>query len=718
MKRSSKKYFFILTVSVGLLLTACSTKKNTIVTRTFHNITSRFNGYYYSKLNLNDGIEKIGENHKDDYNNLLPVFVYADSKSAQSTFENFDKSIEKSSVVVERHTITTKKGIEIPDAVKWIKYNYLLIGEAHFYKHDYFSALESFDYVAKEYKKSPVRYEAMMWEVRTYNEMVMPNSASDLLDFLYNVRNFPKKYRLQLALVSADFYMHDGNDEQAIRWLTKAVALTHKKPTKARYAYILGQLYSRQKNPKKATQMFKFCIKWHPAYDMVFNARMRIASLFDISDTKNSKIIKKELIKMLSDSKNDEYRDQIYYALAEIEQREQNMPASIEYLKLSVQTSVSDNYQKSRSYLKLADIFFDVPEYKLAQAYYDSTVTLLPHDYPDYDLIVNKKENLTVLVKNLDVISRQDSLQKLAQMSEKERDVAIDTIINRLEAAEELKAQEKLYQSQNNNFLSQNNQQSTTQQSDGTMWYFYNQATVGFGISSFVQKWGDRPLEDNWRRSVKQQDIVAITSDSTKLDSADAKNPQAKLASNPKKRAYYLKDIPLTPNALKKSTDEIIEAYFNLGSIYKEQLDNNEKAIDAFETLNKRFKDNKYKVSVYYRLYRLYADINNTEKSDYYKNLLLTDYPNTEYAKIIKNPEYEKLSAASESQVDSFYVATFRSYKDANYTATLDHCHKADSIYSKSVLMPKFAFIEALCIGRTQNVDSFQNALQKVTIKY
>lgn len=700
-------------------MAACSTKKNTLVTRTFHNITSRFNGYYYSKLNVNEGVDKIAENHKEDYTKLLPLFVYADPKSAQSTYENFDKSIEKSSLVVQRHTITTKKGIEIPYAVKWIKYNYLLIGEAHFYKRDFFSALESFDYVAKEYKKSPLKYEAMMWEVRTYNEMEMPSSAGDLLDFLYNEPKFPKKYKRDLALVSADFCMHLGNDAQAIKWLTKAIVLTHKKRVKARYAFILGQLYARQKNTKKAVQLFKDCIKWHPSYDMVFNARMNIAGLFDISDEKNAKLIKKQLEKMLTDSKNNEYRDQIYYALAEIAEREQNIPLTINYLKLSVRASFSNNNQKARSYLKLADIFFDAPEYKLAQAYYDSTVTLLPKDYPNYELIVNKKENLTVLVKNLDIISRQDSLLKLARMSEKDRDVAIDTVIARVKQEEEKKAEEKLYQQQNNNFLSQNNQQTSGQQADPTIWYFYNQTTVGFGISEFVKKWGNRPLEDDWRRSTKQQQMTAVASeDSVSSDSSNTKNPTAKAARDPKNRAYYLKDIPLTEPEQKKATDEIIEAYFNLGSIYKEQLENDEKAISAFETLNSRFQKNKYEVPVYYRLYRLYLDENNTEKADYYKNILLNNYPQTEYAKIIKNPEYEKENALVASEVDSFYVGTYKTYQMANYSETLNRCRKADSLYSKSILMPKFSFLEALCIGRTQDVNAFQNALQKVTIKY
>ncbi len=110
--------------------------------------------------------------------------------------------------------------------------------------------------------------------------------------------------------------------------------------------------------------------------------------------------------------------------------------------------------------------------------------------------------------------------------------------------------------------------------------------------------------------------------------------------------------------------------------------------------------------------------MNNKPKSDYYKNILLNDYPDTEYARIIKNPESAKEMAANKNLIEKFYSETYELYAQEKYTEALENCKKAEVQYSKSPLMPKFAFIKAMCIGRTQDITSFENSLVQLLIKY
>lgn len=695
--------------------------------RGWHNMNARYNGYFYSNDNMKETVKKIEKNNKDDFSKPIPLFVYPDNNSAKTYFGDLDKTIKKSSAVIQRHTIQNKKNKEeIPNACKWIDENYVLIGKAHLYKRDLFSALEAFEYISKKYPNPEAKYSGMLWLARTQNEIGSYSQTELIIDNLRNAKDFPntRSYQKEFALVTADFHIKRNDISPAIKSLTKAIGLTKSKREKSRYIYVLAQLYESMGDNKKAMQYYTMVPGMNPKYEMVFNAQMKRAQLYD-GTTGDSKAVKKQLMKMLKDVKNLEYQDQIYYSLAQIEYQEKHTDLALAYLEKSVRTSVSNNSQKALSYLKRADIFFDLPNYTVAQANYDSTIMFLPKDFPNYKQIEAKKKSLTNLVVNLKVIVLEDSLQALGKLSEEERNKKIDAIIAKIEEEEKRIEEQKLIDQ--NNLLNQNNNPTTptnTTASNGA-WYFYNPTTVSFGVGEFNKKWGPRKLEDNWRRTDKEQNLENITTnnneesvDSTTNTTGNGIANKTTKTTNKKERGFYLQNVPLTEDAFDKSNKKIVEAYYNAGSIYKEELFNNVKSVETFEELIQRYPENKHKLSCLYQLYRTYFVLKNHPKSDYYKNILLNDFPNSEYAKIIKNPDYAKDIAASKSEVENFYTETFMLYSDAKYIQALANCKKADSLYSKSTLMPQFTFLKALCIGRTQDINAFEGALVNVTLKY
>lgn len=689
-------------------------------------MNARYNGYFYSGEYLKESIKKVETANQDDFIKILPLFVYPDNKTAKNFYSDFDKSIKKSSTVIQRHAIINPKNKEeIPNACRWIDENYMLIGKSHFYKRDFFSALEMFEYVSKKYPNPEAKYAGMLWMIRTNNEIGSLSKSETLLDDLRNAKDFPndKIFQRELALVSTDFYIKKNDYPLAIPLLIKAIELTKKKPVKARYTFILAQLYEKIGDNVKASSYYSMVPGLHPSYEMEFTAQIKRGKLYD-TESGDSRVIKKQLMRMLKDDKNIEYRDQIYYALAEIADKEKDIPLAISYLDKSIQESVSNSTQKALSYLKRADIYFAKTNYKSAEANYDSAMTFLPKDYPDYTLIQDKKKSLTALVVNLKIIALEDSLQRLAKMTEKERNQLIDGMIAKLEEEEKLRKEELQEQLSNPPQLPQN---GTTQPhalgSGSNAWYFYNPSTVTFGVGEFNKKWGPRKLEDNWRRSEKDQEVVnaVINEEENLIDSAGVQDnaiAESNGQKNKKDRNYYLKSIPFTPDAINKSNLKIVEAYYSIGSIYKEQLLNNSKSVETFEELLKRYPDNKYKLASYYQLYRTFLAMNDVTKADYYKNILLRDYPDSEYAKIIKNPGYAKMAMASKSQVEKFYAETYQLYSEGKYAATLANCQIADTLYSKNYLMPQFDFVKALCIGRLQDINAFERALTQVIIKY
>ena len=707
MKKIISYCFFLVCFTV---INSCTTKKNTVVTRTYHNLTSHYNGFYYAEESIKEGIEKIENAHKDDFTRLLPVFIYADSKEAKSTYAEMDRAILKSSKVISRHAIVDKKDKEIVGAVKWIDDNYLTVGKAQFYKDDYLTAVETFEYVAKTYKYDPNHYKAYLWMMRCYNEMGSYSMVEPIMEMLKGDRDFPRYLMAEFAAISADYQLKRENYPKAIKELTKAAAFTKKKKERVRYTYILAQLYEQEKSYKKASVYYGQVVRMHPDYDMTFSAKIKIAMLYD-SEYADSKKIKKDFRKMLRDEKNAEYRDQIYYALAQIERKENNIPGAIDYLKKSVKVSVANKNQKAISYLALGDIHFDMPDYKQAQIYYDSTIAFLSKDYPNYEFISNKQKSLKELVKNLDIITTEDSLQKLAKLSEKEIDKIIRNIIFELEQEEFRQEQEK--QNQQNNTSTNNS--SNSDQKPG-LWYFYNPTTLTAGIAEFTKRWGDRKLEDNWRR-VNKETIITQTenTESAKTDTTGKKTGSA----DPKKtKEYYLKNIPFTDDQVKASNVRIVEAYYDAGNIYREDIMNDDKSAETFEDLLKRFSGNKHELSCYYQLFRIFTATENEEKANYYKNILLTRFPDSEYAKLIRSPDYAKRNKANKSIIEQIYSDTYDLYTGGKFEEVIAKCAMVDTTYYKNFLMPKFEFLKALSIGKTQDIKTFENALNGIVAKY
>ena len=702
---------------------SCTTKKNTVVTRTFHNITSRYNGYYYSCENINDGVYKIEKGHKDNFDKILPVYIYPSAEKAKSTFPEFDKAIKKSSLCIQRHAIKDSKGNEIASAGNWIDNNWLNIGISHFYKREFFSGIEAFEYVVRKYTKSDDKYTALLWLIKTNNEIGSVSTSEQLISLLKNEKGLPLKVRNELPVVWADYYIRRGQNTEAIAKLMEATrnnnlfyGLSRKR--RARYSFIVAQLMELNRDEKRAALYYQKVIHLKPNYEMIFYSKIKLARLTDFKVVNSAKT-KKDLLKMAKEFKNSDYYDVIYYTLGEIEEKEKNIPQAITYYKRAVQTSSVNPNQKALAYLKLGEINFELTNYEPAEAYYDSAVVALPKDHPDYKLIEARKKTLESLVSHIKTITREDSLQRIAKMSETDRMLYIDKLIIKLKEEEERKQKElEARKNDNNNVnngtggLGGNTMPGMDQ---GASYYFYNPNTVALGISEFTRKWGNRKLEDNWRRSNKALNIDD-NEPTVKKDSLTTKDLKGKSVSM--SRDQFLKDLPLNDSLLRKSDGKIVKAYYMLGVIYKEELSNTKKTIAAFEELNSRFPENKYQLKTYYILYRVYLAEKNTPKAEYYKNKILTDFPDSEFALLIKNPDYGQELNAKKSEVENYYLGTFDLFKSENYSQSYASAKEALIKFGKNDYTPKFEFIKAMSAGKLSGTDTLEYYLKLLVAKY
>ena len=721
------KRILFLSIAVITVVTfsySCSRSKDTFTSRLYHQTTSKFNGYFYANESLNEGIATLEVQHKDDWKNILPVFIYGTDLEAKNIYPQMDRAILKTSTVIDHHAMTIKKKEEN----KWIKYNYLVMGKAYFYKHQFEEATKVFDYIIKQYKDEDIKYDATLWMARTKIELEDYGKALSLLKLL-DEENLPKEILPEFKAVYADFQIRNERYPKAIEKLEEAIVVTKDRKRRARLTYILAQLYEIENRSNDAINAYQRVVKMHPYYEMVFYASINQAMAYNTRDG-DSQAIKKLLKKMIKDRKNVDYYDQIYYALATLELEENKKDQAIEYFILSTKTSLTNVEQKGISFLALGNIYMDDRLYKTAKSYYDSTLIFLPKENEEYKEIADLDRGLGDLIINLDVIALQDSLIHLASLTDKEREKIILGIIAAEEKAEDERIEALLASKKEDNRqnLSASNPLSNSSGGAGNGkgdWYFYNPSSMSFGYSEFQRIWGSRTLQDNWRRS-NSSSRLGLPQDAMIDDQGNDLSVSIKRR-DIKSLNEYLADIPLTDEGLAESEALLEEALYNAGVIYNEELNDVDNAIEMFDELTQRFPKSKHLATSYYQLYRLYVKKENEgnyfgagyrDNSEYYKAIILEDFPLSEYAKIIRNPNYLKEAEIAKQRREEDYMATYRNFKSHRYDIVMQECNRVIQNETDNPFLAKYYFMKAYIVGQRSDQANFERELQLIADKF
>lgn len=710
MRKHQITIFFIFSI---LLLTACAPTKNTATRRFYHNLVSRYNIYHNGKEALRTGQDQLQKNHKDDYTQILEILPYGSEGDANAIIPLMDRAAEKGSKLVLKHSMFFKT----VEYNKWVDDSYMLIGKARFFKRDYLAAIEMFDFVSKRFTKSPIKYDALLWMAKAYLYsgrfakcdaifgMIEPNIAKGETS-TYVARYFP--------IVKAQYCIKTGNLEEAATYLEKALQGKQKRKLKIRINFVAGQVNQKLGRNEVALKYYQDCLQLNPPYDIAFHAKIFSAECYDAGMGGGENILK-ELYKMLKDPKNKEYFDEIYYALANIELKNENRPKAIEFLLLSARSSISNTTQKGLSYLKLGELHFEMREWDEAKMFYDSTVAFLPKTYPNFAGIQEKAEILTRLITSLQTIELQDSLQRLAAMSERELNATIDKIIADLIKKEE--EEKRLQQEQQMAAMQQKDPNMQMTNAPGSAWYFYNPPAVNYGKTEFMRIWGNRKLEDFWR--LKDKEVVAfIDPDNPDTQTDPAQQDSIAKMNNPKERAFYLKDIPDTPEKIEASNLKIKNAYFMAGSTYKDELKDFPPAIEMFEELLKRFPASEFELQALYSLYILNKNLNKSADADRYKQRILNDYPDSDFAKIISDPDYFLKIAQQASEVKQFYSETYQLFQNAQYSQVIANADSAKVRFNDPELIPKFEYLKALSLAKVDTRDALIEQLKHIITNY
>ncbi|MEO1099013.1 MAG: tetratricopeptide repeat protein [Bacteroidota bacterium] len=693
--------FLVCCILAAALLASCSTERKNVISKTFHNTTAHYNAYFYAKQNIQEIEAILEENRDNDYNNILKIYPELDSTLAVSYNSQVEEAIKKASIAIERHKNS-----------KWVDDSYILVGLARHYNLDFVNAIETFKYVNIKSEDDNARHEALIRLLKTFIEYKEFNNAIAVSDFLKKEK-VSKKNKKFLHLNRAYFYEQTNNVDKQLENLVKAAPLIKKKEGKGRIYFMIGQIYQELGFDAEAFNHYKRCIASHPEYELDFYARLNMAQVAEIGKTKDAKTTRKLFQKLLTDKKNREFKDKIYFEMGEFEVKQHDLDLAIQHYKSSLLEASSNKRQKGLSYLRLGSIYYDsLRDYELAKAYYDSTVTALPEDYDNYSKIKARQEILADFVMQLNVIYEQDSLLTLAKLDSAEVRDIIDFIIQEEEDRKKA-AQEKAKKRQRQNNLDLRNQGSGISSS---AWYFGNPSAVAQGQSEFDRIWGDRPLEDDWRRSNKEASrarggpnasgekvAIASGSESTGVELENT---------NTSKAEAMFSQIPFAEAEKAAALDKIEEAYYRLGNIYKFNLEEEMNSANAFEKLLERFPKTEYEAEALYQLYLIYKELGDS-KSEEFANRLIGKHPNTTFAKLVKNPNYTEESTLANEKLKVVYKVAYEEFEKENYDSAIFILNNGLKQYPETVFTPRLHLLKALIAGKTEDINIYQYQLSE-----
>ncbi len=728
---TSKPYTIIAFVTL-LLLIGCSAQKNTGLSRAYHNLTARYNVLFNGNESFKDGVEKIDKEYKDDYSVVLPLFKYSNKEVVSIAGTEMDRTIKKCSKLITLHSISAKPKVNENKTLspseraffskkeynRFVDDAYLLMGKAHFYKHEFTQASDIFKKVMNDFKGQPIVFDAQIWQARVSVETGQFISASDILASLINNSEIPDRLLPELYTTNADFYLKQKDYPKAVENLHKAIELEKHKKIKTRYYFILAQLYEKNGELKRASDAYATVIKMNPSYEMAFNAHINRALAYE-QGFGQADAIENELNKMLHDDKNIEYNDQIYYALGNLALKEGNKEKALEYYKLSLDANSENEKQEIRSFLTIADIYYSIPDYPYAQAFYDSALNKIDADFPGYNTLFTKSRSLTRLVEAMNTVTFSDSVLLLASLSQADLNIKIDNLIE-----QERQRQDEERQKANNAQLDQQFGQETSDNiarqsltGNSSQWYFYNTTAKTQGFREFKLRWGNRRLEDHWQRASKI--LTAFIPGTADEEVTGVSEPRPAESSFDKlSRGYYTTNIPFTDSAKTARLKQVEESLYSMSLIYKDELKDYNKANESFRELIKRFPNSSYLLAAYYNLYSIAREQNNQAMIDYYKNLIATRFPNSTYAKVLTDPNYFLELERQDRLVQQLYEQTYKLYKAGNYSEVIYRSNDAEKNHPDHSLTPKFQYLRILALGKSLDRSVFRDSLISIATRY
>ncbi|MCR5533472.1 MAG: tetratricopeptide repeat protein [Paludibacteraceae bacterium] len=709
MQIANIKYKISNIIALAIILSSCSTQKNTWATRSFHQTKVKYNILYNGNVAYEEGLKSIRDANSDDYSRILYLYPVSNHQAAEASKTQMDKTIEKCRKCIKLHSIKAKpkrnpKKSNDPEYKIWLQseeFNknmslaWIRLGEAEFHKGDFLGAVSTFNYIINHYQNDPdMIAQCQLWVARSYAEMGWQYEAEDMLNRV-QIDALSRKHAKLYSAVKADVLLKGAHYHEAIPFVKIAMPNEQRKIYRPRFAYVLGQLYEMEGNKSDAVHAYKYVVRMAPPTEMEFNARLRIAELGGRNSLRQLRTMSKQ-------SKFKDRLDQIYGAMGNVYLNDKDTLKALEMYEKAIAESTQAGAAKAAVLVKAGDLYYERQDYVHAQPCYREAVTILTAENEEYARVQKRSEVLDELIVAYTQVQLQDSLQRLGRMTEEEQKAIVDQIIADLVKAEKEdstrqadEARARLRDDDGPRSVNTANMLGGGGAQKGE-WYFYNPQLIKQGQQEWRRKWGNRPLEDNWRRQNKQ--VVAAypgeeypEGDSTMLAADSTQQSRPVLETDNHKPAYYLQQIPRTPQDYELSDSLWREAMIDLYYIYRDKVEDEDLAEETLRELVERFTGHP-------SLDKIFEDK---------KLRALRD-----------DPEYIAKMRKMLDEQDSLYAQTYAAYTKGQFAQVKANKQYAETNFPQSKLMPRFLFLNAVATARSEGQEAFVTALQEVVTQY
>lgn len=724
-----------------LVFVSCSRKKDSFLSRNYHAVTAEYNTLYNGYLALEEGRRTVNESYDDNYWEILPIERMQISEEVmlpgQSRNENFERAEEKAIKAVQKHGMNIngkEKNPQIDEA-------YLLLGKARYFDQRFVPALQAFNYILYKYPASDNINHARIWREKTNIRLDNNELAIKNLKTLMFQEELEGQDLADATSMMAQAYINIKALDSAVWRLETAAKATKSHDERGRYRFIQGQLYNRLNHKDSANLAFDKVIELNRKTPRGYLIAAYVGKAKNFDFDNEDKVALLELLHELEENReNRPFLGKIYHQIGEYHLKNASDSLAVEYYNKSLRTNSSDQILVSKNYEILGDIFFDYTEYRIAGAYYDSTMFNMVENSKPYRVIKRKRDNLDDVILYEDMAFRNDSILRLTAMSETERNAYFSEYTEALKkAAEEEKERQELAERNqglitaktSNSFGVKTDPQKGAQangksfgnpdgRSSGGVrpvggpnpggvptFYFYNTSTISYGKNQFRKIWGDRELQDNWRwgslmKSSKGNQALELAK--TEEDS-ELFDPE-----------FYMAQIPSEQVKIDSIKAERNLAYYQLGLIYKEKFKEYDLSKDKFQTLLGMEPDEKLILPSKYNLYKIYDLQGYDNQAANIKNDIITNYPDSRYAAILLNPE--SALAQDDSNPEHVYNRLYKKLEDQKYQVVVDETNKFITIFEGEKIVPKLELLKANAMGRLYGFEEYSKAIGYIAYTY
>lgn len=679
-----------------------------MINRGWHQLNTKYNVVFNGNESFTKSWTELQSGYYEDFWHILPIerlkvdqkYAFNIDADEDSPFslaeEKAVKAIQKHSMLIENQ----ERNTQMVEA-------YLLLGKARYYDQRFVPAYEAFNFIIQKYQASNLLNKVRIWKERTNIRLGNEAIAIENLKRLLKYRRLKPQEHADANATMAQAYMNTDSLALAMERLKIAKNSTRKNVEKARYGFILGQLFTANGQLDSAKTQFDEIVSLNRRVPRAFWVHSKLRSLrfenIDKSDQSEHLLALEELANSWS---NQEFLDKIYYQEAVVHFETQRDSLGVDFANKSLYHNKEDRSLQGMTYELLADYYFNDHQYVSAKNYYDSLLPYIPNPSKRYRTLQKRILKITDVAYFEEKLTELDSVLALAKLPLEDQKTQIEKHIASLVARDSLKLLAlKAEEAQKSKEEAQQRQQSKNQ------FYFYNPALIERGSKAFKMKWGERALVDNWRWENKTKQSL-ISGDELNIQKEISKASAQKKLYDP---TYYLSKIPKEAHAIDSLQYELHYAHLRLGTLYKDNFGLLDLALNHLQIAVESPQE-KIKLPALYEMYKTYDQQENSSEAISTKNKIISLYPESVYAKVLLHPDNKEQIAPDKK--DEKYAEVYQWLQEQEYAKVIAEATLQLENTTETVDAGRWQTLKAQAIGKLYGYQAYKKELQLILSQF